>query len=268
MKRWTILGVTVFFLSVLPCSAGFAEAKTITEGSVTVQTLDYSRGQAGSRNSIVIVPSITARNGQFSLSMESVSDTSPYSNANSMKIQSSTINFAYGPSTEMFSTEFALALKGKDSAKDEKEISFSFSMEEGTIRPFFAIYQTVGINPALYAELGAAHSIDMGAGNSCEIAVKVGYFSSQLQKEDGPSAAHYKTNSDGSLSDERFSGWLDAEVSASVAFDLGDGIFLEPFATVALPLSGNAKNYFKANSPQGFADGSTSHFWGGVRVLF
>jgi hypothetical protein len=267
MKK--VLAVLMFLSVFIMPNWALAEAKTSATAELSVQTLNYSRGEAKSRNSMVFLPVLTVGYRDVAFSMSTAFDSSPYAKSttetNTAKAKDTSLSVAYAKQLNIVKLGFALAYNIKDEGKDEKEASLSVGLDI-PLEPTVAVFQTVGIKPETYLTLGISKQVPLSQKATLNLRATAGYLMSQTDKLEDASAAYFRTYDDGTVSNERYSGFLDGVVSAGVAFDLGNGMSVEPFLNYAFPLSSNARNFFKANSQQGFASGSTSHFFGGTKL--
>lgn len=245
-----------------------AETKPFAKAEISIQSLSYSRGEASSRDSMIITPSFTVGCGDFSFNLEALADSAPYisgaSASEAMKLKEPSLTLAYGKQFDIVAVELAGSYLGSDGDKDKREVSLSLGFDV-PLAPTLVVAQTIGTKPVTYLSLGLSHAISITEAVNLNLEATAGYLVSQTQKSEEYSALYFRTKNDGSLSDEKYAGLLDGVVTASLSFELGNGKSVEPFLSYAFPLSQDAKNFFRANSPQGFAGGSDSYLFGGVK---
>lgn len=252
-------------------SLAIAEMKPSASAELGVQTLYYSRGEAKSRDSIIFMPAMAVSYGDISVNIAAVADSSPYvsnvGGANSSKLKEPTLSIAYAKQINIVKMGLAVAYCGKDGDKDEKEVSLSLGLDT-RLAPTLTVYQTVGIRPETYLTLGVFQQIPINNWAKLNLKATAGYLMSQTTQQEAYSASYFRTNDDGSLSNDKYNGFLDGVVSAGVAFDLGKGLSVEPFLACAFALSNDARNFFKATSKLSFDKSESSYLFGGAKLSF
>jgi hypothetical protein len=235
------------------------------------------RGQELSKDSIVIQPSLTVGYKGFSVNMWGNLDTKPYAAAG--KSYSGTWtetdfslswNKTIGAVTAGIGYIYynlAAAHAEAQDPLDSQEVFLTLTLDK-LLSPTLSIYKEIDHYHQWYFLLGISHTIELGR----IVALKLAASASYLLSDDA--ATYPKYDSQSNQTDDKYSNFHDAQLTASLPIYVAKSITFTPLLSYVFPLCEDAKYDMKARSQKvtgGGAiplDGDSSYLYGGLTVSF
>ena len=219
------------------------------------------RGEALSKNSLVIQPSVTLGYKGVSLNVWGNLDTDskPWNGA---KYNETDITLSYAKTigiTKLTGGYIYYALDETPTSKDTQEIFGSVGLNV-LLSPTLTVYRDISAFPGWYINLGVSHSIEIVDKITFDLAGSAGYYysdSNSLVEAKNPNSK-YRALHNGLL-------------SAGFTIPFGEYFSVKPMIAYSFALSSKADDFIKLNSvdgsiTNGVVSGDSSYFYGGVTL--
>jgi hypothetical protein len=219
------------------------------------------RGEALSKNSLVIQPSVTLGYKGVSLNVWGNLDTDskPWNGA---KYNETDITLSYAKTigiTKLTGGYIYYALDETPTARDTQEIFGSVGLNV-LLSPTLTVYRDISAFPGWYINLGVSHSIEIVDKITFDLAGSAGYYysdSNSLVEAKNPNSK-YRALHNGLL-------------SAGFTIPFGEYFSVKPMIAYSFALSNKADDFIKLNSvdgsiTNGVVSGDSSYFYGGVTL--
>jgi hypothetical protein len=275
LRKLLTLVLLVFMVLTVAVIPVLAEEEKPTGDFTTAVLSQYIwRGYELSRNSIVIQPSMTAAYQGFSVNLWGNLDTKPYSSTDASYTgtwNETDLTLSYGKTLGLFNigggyVYYGLASPNKDAAdpNDSQEIFATVSLNT-LLSPTLTVYKEIDHYRNWYFLLGISHIIGLNDTVSLKLAASAGY----LLSTDAETYAKYDSAS--LVTTDKFSGFHDGSLSASLPIKLSNYITLTPTLSYIFPLTGAAKDEMKGKGIKGTtlpSERNGSYLVGGILASF
>lgn len=262
-----------FALSIFPAflilSLGTGSSFAVEEGSEAVKIEDKERpavsadvglfsqyiwrGWAFSKDSIVIQPSATVGYKGLSFNLWGNFDTDQY-DIGRAKWNETDITLSYDRTLGPVELGAGYIYYAATEYKDTQE--FYLSAKATTIlSPTFTIYRDITSRSTWYLNMKISHSFLLPKEMTLDLAASAGYYISNSDKM-------VKANNQLEDTDEKYRGFHDGVISASLNLPLAKHFTLTPMIAYSFPLSKEADNRLKADNEKIFGNKADLLFGG------
>ncbi|MFH1242312.1 MAG: hypothetical protein V1689_08115 [Pseudomonadota bacterium] len=230
------------------------EDRPFLSADVGFYSLYIWRGWQLSKDSLVIQPSATLGYKGFSMNVWGNLDTNQF-NIDKANWNETDLTLSYERSFGPLSLGAGYIYYALDALDDQQEFYFTIGGDI-ILAPTFSVYKDITKVDSWYFNLGISHSFELPKGISLDLAASAGYYIIN---------SRYTITADG---DEQvgnnYSALHDGVVSASLTIPFAKYFTCTPLIAYSFPLSSDAKNMLKTDSPSKKA----SHLFGGVTFSF
>ncbi len=260
LGKWT--WVSKIFLALLAVGVWAVPAahaaKPTADVSVSVLSQYIWRGEADSRDSMVIQPSYTfGYDGAFVNIWQNI-DTNPYLDAMD-NLNETDFTFGYSKDIGPVTVEGGYIWYALSGEKDMNELYVSGTLNT-MLSPKLTVYREISHYPSTYITLGVSQSVPvgqvMGRDLDLNLAAKVSYLASNDK------GAYW----DGNNKSKDFNDFKDGLISASMDFPLAKNVTLTPEIDWTFPLSKKAGELLSDSSFDAGRSGQNSFVYGGITV--
>lgn len=220
------------------------------------------RGQALSRDSLVIQPELTLGWYGFSLDIWSNLDTNKYdvstnSGSGRAKVTETDITFAYAHEFGPLAVEGGYIYYALDGAEDSQEFYLSLGLDV-LLSPTFTVYREFIAFPNWYLNFGIGHSFELYKNVGLDLGASVSYLISDNND-------YYYDPDDPT---DGYSGFFDGQFSVGIPITVGKYFTITPTGTLSFPVGGDANDLLKGLNQAAIGKDDATIVYGGVVVTF
>jgi len=235
------------------------QQKPTVDVSVSFMSQYVWRGEAHSRDSLVIQPSYTfGYKGAFVNIWQNI-DTNPWESGMD-NLNETDFTFGYNKNLGPVTVEGGYIWYALSGAYDSHELYVSGTLNT-ILNPKLTIYREIGHYPGTYITLGVSQDVPIGSyvgmGNmDLHLGAKISYLASN-DKGAYP---------DGNNANKDFNDFKDGLIYASLTFPIANGVTLSPEIDCSFPLSKKAGELLSLPQFDAGRSGQNTFIYGGVTL--
>ena len=216
------------------------------------------RGEAFSKNSLVVQPSVTLGYKGFSLNVWGNLDT--HNASGESDYNETDLTLSYAKSIGMFNLSGGYIYYAVEGYNPQSQEVFGSVGLNTFLKPTITIYREIAIAPAWYVNVGVSHSIELSNKITFDLGASAGYYYS-----DSDSMTEVKNPN------SKYRAFHNGLLSAGFTIPFGEYFTVKPMIAYSFALSSEADDFIKRWSidgayTNGVVSGDSSYLYGGVTL--
>ncbi len=261
-----ILSLAILFTAVAVPPAKAEEEVPTASMNVAFLSQYIWRGQAFTKDSLVIQPELTLGYYGFSFDIWGNLDTDQYDAAKGdgsghSKYTETDLTLSYGRSFGPVNASIGYIYYALDGVDDTMEFYLSAGLDV-LLAPTLTIYRDVDNAPGWYLKLGISHSFALTDCIGLDLGASVAYLISDDK------SVYPDVSSDLVPKDSKYSGFLDGTFSVGLPIKVGKYFTIKPNAAISYAVGSDADNLLSYINQNTVGDDKSTWIYGGVTVTF